>query len=361
MKKKLTLPAAAALILLGPAAPAGAADPVYPLGSHPASVSLYPVTDTGYAQPKPLTVGYFDKTSWQGKPVTYTIDTSEVAGFAEVEGQKCTTAATTMTCVVPAPSLELTLKPRKGSKVGDLGELAVTAKTEGATFTPYNVPVQVGGPKFGVDLKISLPIKAIGDQTAVPLSFKNTGLVATEGAVVRMYTSRGTDILEKYDNCTYGPAGAQHPGKGVTLITCTFEGSFEGGTAYEPAEPLTVKANGRALNERLDVHVFRANEAPKLPEGQTRPSTGKKLTVKPRTAPGGDFENDSYDAQWSVANTADFAAIGASATGKVGETVKVDLGFHNRGPAAVTKDLRDYAAVAEIKMPPGTTVTKVPE
>ncbi|MFD8633297.1 hypothetical protein [Streptomyces sp. NPDC059656] len=362
MKKKLTLLATAALIPLGLAAPAGAADPVYPLGSYPASVSLPPVTESGEVMGSLLTVGYFSSPSWQGKPVTFTIDTSEIAAFASVENEKCTSAATTLTCVTPESNLDLKLTARKGSKVGDLGELAVTAKTEGATFTPYKVPVQVGGPKLALDAQARMPaIKAIGDQGRIPLSFKNTGRIATDGAVVRMHVRRGTDLLEKYDNCTYGPAEAQYLGKGVTLITCTFEGPIEGGKAYEPAEPLTVKANGRAMNERLDLQVFRVNEAPKAPQGHTRPNTGKKLTLKPRTAPGGVYEDPSWDSQWSVPNTADFAAIGATATAKAGDTVKLDVGFHNRGPAAVTMDLRESAVSGDVRMPPGTTVTKVPE
>lgn len=369
MKKQLTLLAAVGLMPLGLAlaAPAGAADPVYPLGSRPSSVSLYPVAESGRAYPSPLTVGYFGGGYWQGKPVTYTIDVSKVAGFAEVvgdqrpNGQKCTSEATTLTCVVPAPNLELTLTPRKGSKVGDAGALAVTAKTEGATFTPYDVPVQVGGPELALgDSWSPPPIKAIGDQSPIPLTFKNNGRVATDGAVVRIHTSRGTDLLEKYDNCTYGPAGDQNLRKGVTLAICTFEDLIEGGKAYEAVEPLTVKANGRAMNEVLVTQVFRTNEAPKTPEGHTRPNTGKKLTLKPRTASGGSYSDFSRDIEWQVKNTADFAAIGATATGKAGETVKLDLGFHNRGPAAVTKDGRRAAVTADIRIPAGTTVTKVP-
>ncbi|MFJ8013061.1 hypothetical protein [Streptomyces sp. NPDC096339] len=363
MKKKLTLLAVGGLVALGLASPAGAADPVYHL-TGPNSLSLPPVSESGQAYPRALAVLSPDL-PYGKRTVTLTVDTSKLAGIATVaingdpSQNKCTSDATTLTCVSASADLDLSVTPVKGGKVGDAGDLTFSAKTEGATFAPHSTRVVVGGPELNIESGSPFALSAVGNQSRLPIAFKNRGLIATKDPVVWMRTTRGIDTLEKYDNCTYGPAGDSQADKGSTLTICTLEGTAEGGQTYETVEPLTLKANTRAMNEVVSAQIFEAGEAPKPRGEQTRPSTGKKLTFKPRTSPGGSYDDDLVKHAFTVKNTADIVAVGSTVKGKAGETVTLDVGYHNRGPAAIADEHTEVVNVG-VEIPAGATVTNVP-
>jgi hypothetical protein len=74
-----------------------------------------------------------------------------------------------------------------------------------------------------------------------------------------------------------------------------------------------------------------------------------------------DDANDGGSVGWTVANTVDVAAVGATGTGAVGDVVKLPVGLHVNGPAFLSTShqddpLRSY----EVALPPGTEPVLVP-
>ncbi|MEV8535999.1 peptidase [Streptomyces sp. NPDC051211] len=372
MKKRLSLLAAAGLVAVGLTTPAVAADSVHTLVG-PSALALQPHPATGAAEATSLTVGAeWPATSWN-KDVTFTVDLGKVRGIADVVAdpaaahrQQCTVAAATLTCVARSwLSVDLKVSAAKGSTVGRAGDIAVTAKAEGAAFTPFTTRVQVGGPDLvlgKLGLRNSL---AVGEGQRVPIVFANDGTTAAKGVALSMRTTRGMEFVEKYDNCAYSSDGDGPTDKGLGTTVCILEGSFEPDLAYETVEPLTLKATHRALQESLEVSVFEADKAP-ASKALAKPHTGRKLSLKPRAATLRSADLNPWDntqsAGFTVRNTADFIALGDSATAKAGETVGVDLGFRNNGPAWVGYvHSGEPVGLVDITIPAGAKAAKKPE
>ncbi|MFF5446030.1 LAETG motif-containing sortase-dependent surface protein [Streptomyces sp. NPDC012888] len=373
MKKSLSLLAAAGLTAVGLTTPAMAADPVYELvGPSELAVHAYPTS----GEPRVTSLGLTAGSVWDqpAKPATFKVDLSRLAGVVDVAAPgglsplRCTTAGTTMTCHNPvARQLFLDVSAAKGSKAGASGELAVTATTEGGTIKPFTTRIKVGGP----DLRIAdpkLPGKAkTGDELPLAVRFENTGSIAAKGVDLSIESTLGTVLAEKYDNCAYG-AGDLGGYEGVTAATCTLEGDFEPGTAYEVVEPLTLEVTGAALRESVEMSVFEAGKGPKGAAAK-RGATGKKLTFKPvgksaAKAPKAadlDRSDNTFRTRFEVGNTADLAAIGATVQAKAGQTVKVDLGYQSHGPAWFDHQMPGArGSWMEFQVPEGATLTKVP-
>ncbi|MFI5636016.1 peptidase [Streptomyces goshikiensis] len=383
MRKRISLLAASGLVALGLATtPAHAADPVFTL-SGPAEVGLRPHPGpSGDAQKTTVefrvgnTTGtVFDKRS------TFTIDLSAFKGIADVTLDKdrsgdCTQTATAVTCVRDGlyPSERrvaiLELRAAKDSKLGASADLTMTGKTEGATFKPATTKVKVGGPDLVLE-KAALKEKMNpGDTQGLPIVFANAGTEAVDGVALRIDTTHGMDLVEKYDNCSVDKAS-----EWMTGTVCVLDGEFEPGAVYEVSGALTLKAAAHAFHDGIVYSVNAAGKEPAARQqlGKNTTGTGKKLAVTERTpakaalrpgagagtdlAPG----NNRHEFDFEVKNTADLAADALSLKGKAGDTVKADLGFRNKGPAWVSyARLGSGVARTDIVIPEGAKVTKAP-
>ncbi|MGW6687414.1 peptidase [Streptomyces sp. NPDC054961] len=383
MRKRISLLAAVGLTALGlTATPAHAADPVFTLYS-PAEIGLHPHPGQG-GEPQKTTVDFgvtnetgsvFDRQS------TYTVDLSALKGVADValtkeQSNGCTLAAAKVTCkdwsiwTHNSQVVSLDLTAAKDSKVGTVVDLTMTGSAEGATFKAATTKVKIGGPDLVLE---EAPLKremAPGQTQALPIVFSNAGTESARGVALKMDTTHGIDLVEKYDNCSYSvsddPGQPWNTGWGTTV--CTFPDEIKPGTVYETAEPLTLKAAPHAFIESLTYVLHENGDQPKAAGKLATSATGKKLKLEERPARAAalrsadlDPWNNYHEFDFSVKNSADLAAGAVSLKGKAGDTLKAELGFQNNGPAWVAY-LRSGEAVArtDIVVPAGAKVTKAP-
>ncbi|MET9851711.1 peptidase [Streptomyces sp. NPDC006450] len=383
MRKRISsLLAAAGLVAVGLAAtPANAADPVFTLTS-PAEIGLRPYPGQG-GKPQKTTVDFRveNETGKQfNERITYTIDLSALKGVADVALDKeqdygCTLAGTKVICEDwgiwhGSSVVSLDLTAAKGSKLGTVVDLTMTGAAEGATFKPATTKVKVGGPDLVME-KAALKAKLNPGQTQpLPIVFGNTGTESVDGVALELNTTHGMGLVEQYDNCAYSEddSAGQPWNVGWGTTVCTFDNVVKPGEVYEIAGALTLRAAPHAFIEGLVYGVHEAGSQPKPTQKLSTPRTGKKLGLKVRAAKAApsaadlDPWNNRHEFDFSVKNTADLVASGTSLKGKAGETVKAELGFRNEGPAWIAY-LRsgEDVAMADIVIPAGAKVTKVPE
>lgn len=384
MRMRTSLLAAAGLVAVGLAAtPANAADPVFTLTS-PSAVGLRPHPGQG-SDPQKSSVDFRVENAtgadFQG-PATYTIDLSPLKGVADValtEGQsgRCTLKATTVTCEDHGGISSgedwigaLDLTAAKGSTPGAIVDLKMTGSAQGATFKPTTTKVKIGGPDLVVE-EASLKAKLTPGQTQpLPIVFANAGTEPVKGVALEFRTTHGMGLVEQYDNCASSEEGGDgRPGsKGWSTTVCTVDDVVMPGEVFEVASPLTLKAAPHAFNEGIVYAAHEAGSEPKSSQKPAKSSTGKKLEFQKRPAKAAprsadlDPWNNWHDFDFSVKNTADLVAAATSVKGKAGETVKVELGFQNNGPAwiAYFRSGEDVA-LTDIVIPAGAKVTKAPK
>ncbi len=382
MRKHISLLAAAGLVAVGLAAtPANAADPVFTLVS-PAEIGLFPHPGQS-GKPRTSTVDFRVETESDepfDNPSTYTIDLSALKGVVDVTLPKeqfadCTLVATTVTCKDwgiwhGSPVVSLDLAAAKGSKLGTVVDLTMTGSAEGATFKPATTKVKVGGPDLVME-KAKLKAKLTpGETQPLPIVFGNTGTESVDGVALELGMTHGMGLVEEYDNCSYSEADSDSEpwNKGWGRTVCTFDNVVKPGEVYEIAGALTLKAAPHAFIEGMIYGVHEAGSQPESTQKFSTPRTGKKLGLKVRAAKAAprtedlDPWNNQHEFDFSVKNTADLVAASTSLKGKAGATVKADLGFRNEGPAWIAY-LRsgEDVAMADIVIPAGAKVTKVPE
>ncbi|MDD9378328.1 peptidase [Streptomyces sp. ZAF1911] len=382
MRKRISLLAAAGLVAVGLAAtPANAADPVFTLTS-PAEIGLFPHPGQS-GKPRTSTVDFRVETESDepfGNLSTYTIDLSALKGIVDVTLPKeqfadCKLVATALTCKDwgiwhGSPVVSLELAAAEGSKLGTVVDLTMTGSAEGATFKPATTKVKVGGPDLVME-KAKLKAKLTpGETQPLPIVFGNTGTESVKGVALELGTTHGMGLVEQYDNCAYSESDSEsqpwNVGWGTTV--CTFDNEIKPGEVWEIADALTLKAAPHAFNEGLIYGVHEAGSQPKSAQKLSTPRTGKKLGLKTRAAKAAprtadlDPWNNQHEFDFSVKNTADLVATPTSLKGKAGETVKAGIGFRNEGPAWIAY-LRsgEDVAMADIVIPAGAKVTKVPE
>ncbi|MEV6577005.1 peptidase [Streptomyces sp. NPDC051582] len=393
MDKRISLLAATGLaaLSLGAAAPALAAEPAFPLGG-PSALVLQPYPDTGASKERSLhyTLDYVGPGNSFPGEFTVTVDLSKVAGVASVRPDpakprpNCTTSATAIVCkqqglsadTPNANRFDLLVSAAKGTKSGASGEIAVTGRVAGASVTPVTTKLTVGGPDLYMgELGLRSEVTA-GEQQDLPLAFANRGTLPARSVALELDASAGLQPARTYDNCRV----QDHGGMGATTV-CLVEGEFLPGESYRlaPDSPLQLKTTERAYRDRLRYAVV-PDPAPREDAHEGGPATGRTLKlVKSAVAvpvtgsaaaePAGHAENTDLnpgDNERDVAFTAkgaraDFEAVTASPSGKVGDTVVAELGFRNKGPAVISH-LRSGESVArtDIVMPAGVQVTDVP-
>nr|WSW44149.1 peptidase [Streptomyces sp. NBC_01001] len=380
-----------ATLSLGVAAPALAAEPAFPLGGPSAQV-LQPYPDTGAPKERSLryNLSYVGPGNSFPGEFTITVDLSKVAGVASVRldpakpRPNCAASATAIVCKQQglsvgngSNSFDLLVSAAQGSKNGASGAIAVTGKVAGASVTPVTTTMTVGGPDLLVgELKLKADVAA-GEQQDLPLAFANRGTLPAKSVALELDTSAGLEPAETYDNCRR----QDHGGMGDTTV-CLVEGEFLPGESYQlaPDSPLHLKTTERAYRDTLRYGVI-PDPAPSKDAPAGKSATGKKLTLvkasaavpvtesnlDPRVArraedtdlnPRDNERSFDFDAKGAKA---DFEAVTASPSGKVGDTVVAELGFRNKGPAVISH-LRSGQSVAraDIVMPAGVQVTDVP-
>ncbi|MER5931670.1 hypothetical protein [Streptomyces sp. NPDC002054] len=240
-------------------------------------------------------------------------------------------------------------------------------------------PASAAGPDLAVH---ELPLRTTGlkpgDRQSALFAFTNRGTVAANGVQLVVKGTRGLEFVERYRNCR------TVAGTWDAVTTCTFPGSYEAGASYRLSGPLTLRAAERAQDEEL---VYGFHPAPATAAFGQEPTGGTTLglaaaatAAEPATAAApapaapaaqsGRFSADDTDpgnntrrARLRVANTADFAAVGATVAGRVGDTVRAEVGYRNRGPAwAGSPDAPKPVpyALVEVVVPRGARAVATP-
>ncbi|MFJ6067831.1 hypothetical protein ACIQHU_32900 [Streptomyces tendae] len=275
-----------------------------------------------------------------------TIDATALKGFAEVGlPESCDVDGLVAVCAenslypgdIYNPFWDIRLDLLDTAEAGDYGKIKVTGKGEGLEFNKHTVDVLVGGPEL---LKKKLPDEPAGfrpgDTYDATLGFRNVGSMSADGVVLRFTGSRGLSFPDSYDNCSYAEESKDDLIRYRHVALCTFEGEFLPGAAYELSEPVRVKTADFALGDIFgySFDAVGAKEADALRAGADyRQGSGATLTLKPaKDGQSGDYTKYA-EIDLPLQNTYDLDLTGARVTGEQGETVTVDVGLSNHGPA----------------------------
>jgi hypothetical protein len=292
-----------------------------------------------------------------------TFDLSQLTAVATSAFPKnCTAAGSTETCTFGAAGddfyqvMPLVLAPAKGAKTGDHGTISYRASADGITGTTFTSTVTLID---GVDMVMlsgsDKPDKAKPKQkVGLPVTFMNAGNRAVDGFQITL-NRYGDDHRSHVVVCTFtDPADAVQPGWAVQLddFGVTVAGDALGlqatdmrvdgldtGDAVAPAVKLSKRAGGKALHVKRVVTAKAAKPVPDIDD------------------------NDNWGlAMWDVANGKDVAALGATASGKVGDVVPVTIGVKNNGPGTLDGSRAEEPVLWFIfQIPPGTEVTSAPK
>ncbi|MEU8295992.1 LPXTG cell wall anchor domain-containing protein [Micromonospora sp. NPDC048909] len=317
---------------------------------------------------------------------TVTVDRSAVDGFAEVQEPQgygsCSEAGVILTCTVTGdhePDLDLltlTVLPRGDAEAGQEGQLAFTVTTPDSGSAKFRSTITIGeGVDFAAEGFTQLG-GAPGATVSAPLTVQNVGEKTARGSVLFFFGSDGFTPSKRYENCEY-----TNDDYDENAFACTFDTELEpGATArLDSTFGFTVPADSWAPNTHYgfatwytpaDWKEFRSQ----VGVAQALGPKGTEGTLKLGTIPAdqarslGQTDVDPYNNETSLRLTlkgeqkADVVANGASATGEVGKTVTVKVGYTNAGPAAIGTGGEEglYTAVA-VNLPKGTTAVTVPD
>lgn len=309
---------------------------------------------------------------------TVTVDASSLAGVAAVDfsglggWQGCSVDGLVATC----PGAEIyaghdynrlggiRLDVTGESAAGDVGSIQVTAAGEGLAFTGHTVDVLVGGPEL-LNKQLAEPAGfQAGDTFQAPLGFSNVGGLGGDGVLLRVSGTRGLSFPGTFGNCWYDPRDPEDL-LGRSEALCVFDGEFAGDAAYGLSAPFPVRTAGFALYDAMSysfsaVPAAQAREL--LAQGDHQAGTGPALELVrlPDADPAGYGRWAELDIP--TKNTFDLDLTGERLRARKGDTVSVDIGFANHGPAwlALLRSGGEPISFA-VDLPPGTTATTVPD
>ncbi|NJC68710.1 LPXTG cell wall anchor domain-containing protein [Planosporangium thailandense] len=362
---------AAAAVALGAAALPAHADVTEPPS---ASASL----DTNLTIGGPGSHGkavpvYVDATRATGLKVTF--DVSGLAGVATVTfPDNCKAAGPVETCTFANAAelheiMPLVLRPAAGAKAGDSGKISLTTSADGLTAYTSTSTVTLAD---GVDMvmlsgRVKTGTAKPHDKVGVPVSFMNAGNQPADGYQITLFFDHGL-VPDTYTNCKYGEDHTTH------VVVCTFTDPAD---AMAPGDAVQMDDFGATVSgdafgaEATDFRVDGLTTANAARAGLTLSARagGRTLHVKRIASPRATvkaaeiYDNDNWGfADWDVANTNDVGAIGATASGQVGDVVSVTVGLKNNGPGSLDSTRAAEPALAFVfEVPPGTQVTSAPQ
>ncbi|GAA1823244.1 hypothetical protein HC028_15700 [Planosporangium flavigriseum] len=263
--------------------------------------------------------------------------------------------------VVGAVALAMAALPAAGANAADTPTVA--AQKPGITATD------------GVHLVALEPTGDLGsvlaDETRyVPMSFTNTGTSTVNGATLTFTFDPDLQPAE-YVGCTYTTSTSH-----LTVATCQFNEQLAPDTEWR----FITDDGTEAGIDGYEVHFEADAYGPKVVNFSVtandgagamsaKSSNGKKrfklkAVEQQRVAKArATAQADSFtDGLYEVANSYDLEAIGAKASGKVGDVVKITIGEKNNGPASLDwyRAGSEPGARFQFVVPQGVQVVKAP-
>jgi len=318
----------------------------------------------------------------------FTIDTTGLSDEATADTPDgCTSAAAKITCQVPTATAEvfssvwLVVHPTAKAAVGDTLHVTITSQADNvSTFTQtYDIKVAdavdlVASPQLIANSTDVLGTVHPGEHATMKAGVSNVGSKVAQGIRLTV-TSDHALVPDRYDNCEYGAVNTY-----VHQFVCDFPDvvlnpgdaprSLVDDLGKDVGFTIGPDAGGPAAGAEI---VFDAlADAPALPSQVklAKPAhTGRTLRLvavaQAAAAPADANQDDNLtEAFWNLAGIHfDVAAIGARAHAKVGDTVDVNIGFVDNGPAALDalRSGGDPAFLFIFIPPANTDVVAIPD
>jgi hypothetical protein len=304
-----------------------------------------------------------------------TVDLAKLAGVASLDAPDgCTTAGTTVTCpVTPDPGttsrvLGFTFRTTSSAKAGATADITYRAAAAGVPAVERHTTVEVVD---DVDLAATSGgsgghVKP-GDRVHTPIHFVNIGTRDAAGATIRIWTPKAFDAVH-YDNCAYDPNPPGTPAS--ELATCTITGPLAPGQEYwlvdeQGADGVaaTIKSNAYGEAEvSFDVQPAGAAKA-------ANRTGGHRLRLTPHTAlKTQDYSpaNSGAEISYFVDNKYDYALLGDTASGNVGDVVHVKPAIRSNGPSSpvpvvLDQDGHFWWPKLVFTLPEGTEAVAIPK
>jgi hypothetical protein len=320
--------------------------------------------------PKPVKVTVANSVPTTAVDVSVTIDASAVSAAFRLElpgaDQGCTVSGMVATCTLDELPGDSSRVYTIGALPGDLDVLDYSGLIE-VTTSAANMPqdqqvsgyVQLTGP--GVDLVLD-DIDDVtlepGESTSVPVRAANVGTVAAAGVEVVLSVGLELEFRDQYDNCRYEPDFLE--------LTCRIIGEVGPGEVFtlDPETPLRVGPETTAAGPTSTIVDVRV--AP-LGEEQTAEMTARSAGNQLRLAAVESVWDINDGDNWTQffvnipMQSADAVAIGATVTGELGDTVGIQVGIRNDGPANLLGPGDRWAPTASVTLPEGVEAVAVGE
>lgn len=237
--------------------------------------------------------------------------------------------------------------------------LLATAALGAATAIAFAAPASAGEEGLYAGSAVELTEKPGTTLTLKP-ELHNPGAEFT-GLRMRAYVDHAFDLDETFGNCKY----ADLSDAPVVAVLCEFSGPVAAGRAYTVASGFTAKVRDTTFGGLFQYLWYAPGDEgyiePEDGERQWRTGSGAAVGLSDIGAQG--TENDSNGSHFGVRSEGgagyDLAAVGASVTGKAGETVKVTIGYENKGATVDATRSGDPVARLRFGVPADTTVTRV--
>jgi hypothetical protein len=315
--------------------------------------------------------------------VTVKVDTTRSPGvitakFADqVPG--CSEEGGVFTCTkstgfVSGPDGDFNLVFTAGStaKVGDVASIAVTVTATGARTSEQTYQLRIAEPGPDLRARDFARTSTPGGTVTFKPEFRNQGDRPAETLVIGFATDRFASLVDSFGNCHYAPEGAS-----VAAVCVVEDLNLEPGEVATSAVAVSAKITAdvpgqtfvsyRAEVVANDTVIDQPWKQWPLgngaPLGFQREPVGQQATTA---------DVDATDNQGDVlittpANPSDVVAQGATAKGKVGDTVSVKVGLTNKGPAFIngvsdsetSNPENPYNAAFVVTFPAGVQVTGI--
>ncbi|GLZ77590.1 hypothetical protein Afil01_23970 [Actinorhabdospora filicis] len=229
-----------------------------------------------------------------------------------------------------------------------------------ATAVAFAAPASAGEDGLYAGTPVELTA-APGSSVTLSPQVHNPGAEFT-GLRMRLYVDHAYDLAETFGNCKY----ADLPDSPVVTAICDFTQPVTAGRAFGLSTSFTAKVRDTTFGGLFQYIWYAPGD-----DGYTEPSdaerawrTGSGAAVSLEDIGVQGTENDSNGSWIGVTSKGgagfDLAANGATVTGKPGDTVKVTVGYQNKGATVDATRSGSPVAVLRFAVPAGTTVTSVP-
>jgi len=256
--------------------------------------------------------------------------------------------------------------------LGQAGKLTATFLADNVAPVSQTVDLTVAE---GVDLAAgadkSITLKP-GADFSTPLQVHNTTAGTVDGTALVFGTDYGFAATTKFSNCFYD---------GDLLNACTFDQQLKPGVTYQASVPYRLRPDTYAPSSQAgQFEWLTAGDFDDLLkfahdngfDGPGKAGDGPPLTLTALSAArqtqqkqtDQNPENNWQTVSLTIAGNqgTDVAAVGATVTGKAGDTVTANVGIVNNGPATLDHERSgEPTSVTIVTAPPGTKVVGVPD